>query len=128
MLVAAARKETASDPVGWTEDNPLAGHCAVVSLVAQDLWGGSLLRASLEGTEWAHLRSHYWNELPGGEEDFTEAQFGGRRPKLVGEVRTREYLLTNEGTRNRYLILRRNLDEELGKMGLSLEVSSYFVG
>ncbi|MDO8521130.1 MAG: hypothetical protein Q7S52_03370 [bacterium] len=88
------------DPINWTPENPLYAHCAVVSLVAQDLFGGELLRASLEPfPEFAHMGSHYWNRLPDGTEvDFTEPQFFGRRPALVGELRTRNYVLYDPKT------------------------------
>lgn len=117
---------TSADPDGWTEDNPLWGHCAVVSLLAQNLFGGKLMRASLEGTEFASMRSHYFNKFPLtfpdlpsaeaeiwesvslGYTDFTKAQFGDRYPTNVFgacEERTREYLLGNEETRDRYKVL-----------------------
>jgi hypothetical protein len=45
------------------------------------------------------MGSHYWNVLPGGIEiDFTLPQFSGRRPALVGEARTREYVLYDPQT------------------------------
>ena len=92
VIAGIAKRETSADPVNWTVSNPLSGHCAIVSLLAQDIYGGEILRASLEGTEWKRMRSHYWNKLPSGEIDFTEAQFEGRRPLLIGETRTRDYL------------------------------------
>jgi len=90
-----------SEDVGrWTPENPLYAHCAVVALVAQDLFGGGLLRASLlPFPEFAHMGSHYWNLLPDGREiDFTTPQFFGRRPELVGELRTRNYVLYDPKT------------------------------
>ncbi|MEK7118366.1 MAG: hypothetical protein AAB869_02035, partial [Patescibacteria group bacterium] len=88
------------DVINWTPENPLYAHCAVVALVAQDIFGGNLLRASLEPyPEFAHMRSHYWNVLPDGKEvDFTEPQFLGHRPQLVGEPRTRSYVLFDPKT------------------------------
>lgn len=107
LLPSICDRETSSDPNGWTSDNPLWGHCAVVSLVAQNLFGGKLYRASLEGTKFAFMRSHYWNMLPfhcyndpHGEVDFTASQFGGGDlNNLVGEPRTREYVLYDPETR-----------------------------
>lgn len=103
ILPSICDRETCVSPediIGWTFGNPLYAHCAVVSLVAQDLFGGELVRASLEPfPEFAHMRSHYWNRLPDGTEvDFTEPQFFGRRPALVGEPRTRSYALYNPKT------------------------------
>ena len=91
LLPRICDQETSADPKGWTRENTLYAHCAVVALLAQDVFSGSLLRASLEPfLEFAHMRSHYWNRLPSvGERDFTEPQFLGRRPSLVGELRER---------------------------------------
>ncbi len=91
LLPNICDKETSADAEGWTKENPLYAHCAVVALLAQDLFGGNLLRASLEQfPEFAHMRSHYWNQLPDGSEvDFTEPQFLGRRPGLAGKSRVR---------------------------------------
>ncbi len=107
--------ETSQDPKNWTLENPLWGHCAVVSLVAQNLFGGELLRASLEGTEFAASRSHYWNRLPNGqEEDFTKAQFGDRYPiGLKAEVRPRSYVLSYPETVVRYKLLAYRLIKKL---------------
>lgn len=108
VIVKSGSKETSTNPDRWVENNPTLGHCAVVALLAQDIYGGELLRASLEGTEFAYARSHYWNLLPDGIEiDFTELQFEGKRPNLIGEVRTREYLLSNAQTKLRYELLKK---------------------
>jgi len=96
MLFRVCDCATSLDDAGWTRDNRLYAHCAVVSLVAQDLFGGTLLRATLEPyPEFAHMRSHYWNRLPDGREiDFTEAQFQGRKPALFGVERLRQDVLS----------------------------------
>lgn len=106
-LPSICTKETSADTAGWTKENPLYAHCAVVALIAQDLFGGGLRRASLEPyPEFAHMRSHYWNRLPSGEEiDFTAPQFFGRRPALVGESRGRKSLLEHVSTSSRYRAL-----------------------
>jgi len=105
-VIRSTWKETSFTPELWEEDNPTSGHCAVVALLAQDIFGGKLLRASLDQTEFASLRSHYWNLLPDGTEiDFTQSQFGDRRPLLLGTVE-REYLLQNDEVRKRYEALR----------------------
>lgn len=113
-IIKSGSRETSANPEHWSENNPTYGHCAVVSLLVQDVYGGQLLRATLDGTEFSHLKSHYWNLLPDGTEiDFTEAQFEGRKPKLIGEVRAREYVLSNELTRQRYELLKSKLTLEL---------------
>lgn len=95
VLCKICDQETSADAKSWSKKNPLHAHCAVVSLLAQDIFGGNLLRASLEEfPEFAHMSSHYWNVLPNGSEiDFTAPQFFGRRPELSGEPRTRSSVL-----------------------------------
>lgn len=99
LLPSICDKETSSDPKNWTSKNPLWGHCAVVSLVAQNLFGGKLARASLEDTEFAIMGSHYWNILPDGTgEDFSVSQFQGRKLILTASERTRDYVLYDPKT------------------------------
>lgn len=107
LLPSLCDKETGLTPDSWSPQNPLLGHYAVVSLVAQNLFGGELLRASLtEVPEFAHMRSHYWNRLPDGTaEDFTKLQFGDRYPVLQPEVAPRSRALSSPETVKRYKLL-----------------------
>jgi hypothetical protein len=103
-------RETSADPVHWTAENSAYGQCAVTALVVQDHFGGELLRARVNGI------SHYWNRLPAGlEVDFTRKQFGSNPSVPIGEVKSREFVLSFPETVNRYLCLRRALgvDAEL---------------
>lgn len=102
LIRLATSRETSADANGWSEENPLWGHCAVVSLLAQDYFGGGVYRASLEGTEFSDSGSHYRNEV----HDFTQEQFGDVVLNLFFEPRTREYLLSNDNTRLRYNLLK----------------------
>ncbi|MDP3999649.1 MAG: hypothetical protein Q8P76_03610 [bacterium] len=90
-------EETSSDPAGWRKENPLWGQCAVVSLLAQNIFGGELLRASLSGTPFAEMRSHYWNVFSDKTmEDFTAGQFKESYPitgDMVIETRSRQSVL-----------------------------------
>ena len=107
-------RDTSADPELWSAENPLWGHCAVVSLVAQDLFGGTLVRQSLENVPGLeHLRSHYSNRLPDGTEvDFTLEQFAGMlRTGLPKEERTRERVLAHPDTRERYELLKTRLKD-----------------
>lgn len=115
----AASKETSSDPDNWGANNPLYGHCVVVSLVAQDYFGGVIMRTSLEHLpQYAHLRSHYWNKFPNGTEiDFTHEQFV-RRISLRGIERAREEILSLQSTRERYVALSEQFAELLEKIHL----------
>jgi len=111
ILRKIASKETSSTPSRWVPKNPLLGHCAVASLLAQDLFGGVLLRASLHPyPAFREARSHYWNRFSDGSEyDFTKEQFGRRfsqGPGMKGEIKEREYLLSFPETERRYVLLR----------------------
>ena len=119
--------ETSADPKGWTPDNPLWGHCAVVSLIAQNLFGGELLRVSLEDTKFANMKSHYWNRLIGGREiDFTEDQFCGERPQgLTPVVRARSYPLSHDATKKRYKLLAWRLAKALNQENALFEDDIY---
>lgn len=106
-------KETSGDSDNWTAENSLWAHCTVISLLVQDVFGGELLRASLEDTEFADMGSHYWNRLPDGTDvDFTASQFGDSYPEnLETEIKKSDYVLSYPETRKRYeLLSRRFLD------------------
>lgn len=110
-----AKKDTSADPDGWTETNPLWGHCAVVALLAQDIFGGTLLKGSLkEHHKYSYLRSHIWNRLDNGTvEDFTAEQYNDlSHSDLVAEERPREQILSYPDTVRRYSLLKErfNLD------------------
>ena len=106
LLVRAWSRETSSQPERWTAANPAFGQCAVTALVVQDRLGGELLR-TLVGSG-----SHYWNRLPSGQEvDLTRQQFSEGNVTFVGEVRSREYVLSHAATARRYEALARALGE-----------------
>ena len=118
ILPNICAQETSADPEKWTKENPLWGHCAIVALLAQSIFGGIILRASLTHIpELAYLRSHYWNAwTSGGAIDFTASQFGEHYPAgLRYELRSRDYLLSNADTANRYAILVGRFAEVLAK-------------
>lgn len=103
-------RETSADPLHWSSENSAYGQCAVSALVVQDHFGGELLRARVNGI------SHYWNRLPTGlEVDLTRKQFGLTAHVPMGEIKSREFVLSFPETVNRYLSLRRALgvDAEL---------------
>ena len=49
---------------------PSAGHCALVALVVQQIYGGELVSATVEG------QSHWYNRIDDHEIDLTADQFG----------------------------------------------------
>ena len=109
ILRTICARDTSADPGGWTPENPLWGHCAVVALLAQDMFGGKLIRVDLTHVpKFAHMRSHYLNDLGSGQgEDFTAAQFGPQYlpHELKSETRERSYVLSYPETMERYQLL-----------------------
>jgi hypothetical protein len=70
-IAACWSRETSFDPIGWDENNPAWGQCLVTSLIARDIFGGSIVKGYIDDIE------HYWNFTPDwGDVDFTRGQFG----------------------------------------------------
>ncbi len=110
LLLHICDKDTAAEMANWTEENPLAGHCLVVSLVAQKLFGGDIMSASLDGVpEFSYIGRHFVNRLPDGRiEDFAKEQFGDRYPTgLKFKVKKRNGILYNEQTGKPKQVMRR---------------------
>lgn len=128
LLPSICDRETSQDPDRWTSENPLWGHCAVASLIAQNLFGGELLRVPLtEVPGFGHMRSHYWNRLADGSvEDFTRPQFGKQYPVgLKAETRDRSYVLSFPETAKRYKLLAFRLAKSLSNGNLLFENTLY---
>ena len=118
IISVICTRDTSADPEHWSTENPMWGHCAIVSLLAQDQFGGTLIRQSLEGVNgFDYLRSHYSNKLSDGiEYDFTLEQFQGRLPtNLPKEERPREHVLSYPDTQKRYELLKDRFKAELLK-------------
>ena len=116
ILPTICDKETAYDSKKWTPANPLYSHCTAVSLVAQNLFGGKLLCASLKDEpKFKHMKSHYWNELPDGTRtDFTKPQFRDDYPvALKPKVKRREDVLRFLSVARRYKLLALRLAKTL---------------
>ncbi len=116
ILPTICDKETSYDDKNWSSNNPLYSHCTIASLVAQNLFGGRLLSASLkEYPEYKHMKLHCVNELPDGSiEDFTKDQFGDNYPKgLKFKPKKREDLLKFLSASSRYKLLALRLSKVL---------------
>lgn len=102
LLNKSWSRETCSPGLrdNWNEDNPSLGQCAITALIVNDYFGGKIMRCM------ASSGSHYYNLIEDKIVDLTVSQFLGEVPLYgQGEERTREYLLGNEDTKNRYLML-----------------------
>lgn len=94
LLPKICDKETSHDPDRWTEDNPLWGHCARVSVLVHMFFGGEIVVAKLTIPHLQIRVNHYWNILPNGKPyDFSRAQFKGRIPILGKEKRVTNNLV-----------------------------------
>jgi len=97
------RRETSYEPGKWSPENPTYGQCAITASVVQDLLGGDLLRAKVNGA------GHYWNRLPNSSElDLTRDQFGSAPTTTAPERVSREYVLSFSNTVRRYRQLSRS--------------------
>lgn len=113
MLEKAWTKETCSIGLkdSWIEDNKALGQCAVTTLIVNDFLGGKIMRCMCE------TGSHYYNLINNEVIDLTSSQFNIIPDYQMGEERTREYLLSNEDTKNRYLLLLKNVKDNFIKYG-----------
>ena len=113
MLEKSWIKETCSLGLKdiWTIDNKALGQCAVTALIVNDFLGGKIMRCMCESG------SHYYNLINGEVIDLTDSQFKEIPDYTLGEERTREYLLSNLDTKNRYLLLLKNVKENFIKYG-----------
>lgn len=98
----------------WNKENPALGQCAITSLIVNDFFGGQIMRCMTSSG------SHYYNLIDDNIIDLTVEQFLDEIPQYKeGQERTREYLLSNEDTKNRYekllYNLKRTIMQEDGK-------------
>lgn len=97
-------RETSYDPDGWSEDNPSYGQCAVTALVLNDLLGGQIYRCVSYQLE--KRVSHYFNIIYNEIVDLTRGQFSDQTVFTFPEIVSRDYLLSDENTKARYLKLK----------------------
>lgn len=113
-IVTLCGPETTAHPEEWLPSNPFLGHCTVVSLLAQDLFGGEIMRTNLKIVPgFKEFSWHSWNLLPDGKEiDFTAAQFSNPLPKHIPVWSpTREELFSYPGIQRRYELLKSKFKE-----------------
>jgi hypothetical protein len=97
-LKTAWNAETSSK---WTSENPARGQCSVTSLVAQDVFGGVILKTATPGG------IHFYNRIGGSRWDFTMEQFDRPIP-YDDQPSTREEAFADTSPAQ-YRILRRRL-------------------
>ena len=95
----------------WNSDIKCLGQGAVAVLVLNDFLGGKIMRCESE------YGSHYYNIINDKIVDLTVSQFKTLPNYETGIERTREYLLSNEDTKNRYRLLLERVKENFLKYG-----------
>lgn len=109
LLTLSWKEETCSPELRseWELSNPSLGQCAITALIVNDVYGGKIMRCMTSSG------SHYYNLLDDGRRvDLTVDQFWGEIPKYEeGQEKSREYLLGNNDTKTRYLMLKENLKD-----------------
>jgi hypothetical protein len=95
----------------WNKDNPLLGHCRVVSAVIYAIFGGSI--------KWARINertTHYWNVLPSGKElDLTKGQFTNSVIIPEGTKVTIDETLAGPTMKKTYPLLLKRVTKKLQK-------------
>ena len=113
ILSKSWSRETCSPSLkdDWTNENSALGQCAVTALIVNDFMGGKIMRCMCE------TGSQYYNLINNEIIDLTSSQFNKIPDYTKAEERTREDLLSNIDTKNRYLILLQRVKDNFIKYG-----------
>ena len=117
ILLKSWSKETCSPGLreNWSPENPSLGQCAITAMLVYYLCGGKIMRCM------ASTGSHYYNMIDDKIVDLTVEQFMGEVPKYEeGQERTIDYLLSNEDTKIRFLMLSKEFSYNM-RLNTSLE-------
>ena len=93
----------------WSEENKTLGQCSITAFLVQDIFGGEVYGVPLAGGGY-----HCYNVVNGVRFDLTSEQFG--EEKLLYDDKypqSRAEHFADEEKRNRYLMLKKALDEKL---------------
>lgn len=102
----------------FDKNNPALGQCAVTALVVSDYFGGEIVWCEAAQPDGKKI-SHYFNKIDNNEIDLTRSQFseGTVIPSGIEKKKefatTRDFILSNEDTKKRYLILKNKTDNLL---------------
>lgn len=109
----------------WDDDNPTLGHCAIVSLLVNDYFGGEIYKIKVDGI------SHYFNLIDNDIVDFTSNQFN-KNINYNGKIKKdRLEILKDEDTVSRYKMLKMRLqliieDDDIHKCTLCNDMIEKF--
>ena len=112
----------------WNEDNKHVGICAITALVVNDYFNGSICKIYIDGI------SHYFNLINSRVIDLTSKQFKNKLNYSNYQIVTREQLLNNLDTKERYNILKnkiilrllKNVDKEIYNCNLCNDLVDKF--
>ena len=112
----------------WNEDNKYVGMCAITALVVNDYFNGSICKTYIDGI------SHYFNLINSKVIDLTSKQFKNKLDYSNYQIITREQLLNNLNTKERYNILKnkiilrllKNVDKEIYNCNLCNDLVDKF--
>jgi hypothetical protein len=106
-VITSARRAFARDtselPDQWSPDRPSTGHCAVLSMIVQQYFGGQIVRGTT-----ADGIVHYWNVVDGVTVDGTRDQFAADVSFPTVEIHfDRRIMAHSEALAKKSLLLRR---------------------
>lgn len=92
----------------WCTTNKTLGHCAITSLIVNDYFGGKIAKCDVNGI------SHYFNIIDNKIIDLTKEQFNDIDIDYNSyKEKTRNEILSNINTKERYTILKNKLELKL---------------
>jgi len=109
----------------WNDDNPTLGHCAIVTLIINDYFGGEIYKIKVDGI------SHYFNVIDNNIVDLTASQFS-KKIDYSGKVKKeRNEIINDSDTLFRYNLLKTKLelsliDKEVHKCNLCNDMIEKF--
>ena len=117
ILSCCWKKDTSSDPDGWTIHNPAWGQSAITAAIVQDYLGGEIVWSPVLLSDGRTI-SHYYNQIDSAIIDFTGRQFplGTSIPEPIARTgnfaTTRQYILSYPQTEERYRRLKKRVERK----------------
>lgn len=93
----------------WNQANPSIGQCAITSLLVQKYFGGQIKKCTIGSI------SHYYNEISGTVIDLTKEQFNKSIEYKEPLIKTKDDILSNPDTKNRYELLIQKMNQVMEK-------------
>jgi len=108
LIFQSFSKETCYSKVKhlWSDENPTLGHCALVSALFYEKFGGDICKINVNGI------AHYFNVFDEQIYDFTSEQFKSEIDYINYEIKNYENLFLNEEFKERYEMFKRKMEEQ----------------